>query len=930
MSNTLVSPGVSISVTDQSMYAGAGPGTVPLIFIATGQDKSDPTGQNPTAPGTSAANAGTVYSITSQRDLIATFGNPNFYSISGSSVNGYPLNEYGLLSAYSYLGISNQCLIVRAAVDLNALQPTPIAPTSPAAINTYWFDESAAGTTYGLFVRSGVFPNEVWTSVTSAFNYNFLTGTTNTPTSGDGSVGSYASVFQSASGTLSYWTKTTAGWVQLGNNGYSASATATAASTLITVASTTGLAVGMVPTATGTGVFAANTTITAINSSTTFTVSTAPSTPIAISDTIKARFSVVISSVWPDLTSVTTTQEFWVKTTSAAAGANLVIRRMDATLNAFTQVEAPILANDAAANIYYSTTTTLSNGQIYVGPVGSGTSQVDTNSLEFRLSTGATGPWAPMAGIIGSATAPNSGPVNGQLWYNSLIGLDSSGNSTIDILVSNGVGAWENINLPGFSTLTVAGGSPTLYIQTQDPRSNTPIPTLVKGDIWVETAETTVYPTINRWSGTQWILVSNTDQTTPNGIIFQDARPNPLYHTGSYTGQNNEGGSNPDLDPDAPQAALYPKGFLLWNTRFSTNNVKKWNSLFVFDSITAQADNTNGGSLGRWVTTSGNDATGRPYMGSDAQKIIIIEALKSEINTNENILAEDLFYNLIAAPGFVEASSDMIGLNDSRGDTAFVVGDTPFTLASSGSSLQNWSTNASSALTDGNLGLVSASKYFAAWYPSGIGTNTDGTNVVVPPSHMALNVIAYNDQVAYPWLAPAGLQRGVVNNATSVGYVTSTGQYTPVKLSQGQRDILYTNNINPIRTMPAGDIVVYGQKTRQPYASATSRINVVRLENYIRYQLNAIVQPFFFQPNDSITQAAVRSAVDSFLSELVTLRGLYDYLVVCDSSNNTPSRVQANQLWIDIAISPEIAVEFIYIPIRIVNTGASLTASTTA
>ena len=136
----LVSPGVSISVNDQSMSTGAGPGTVPLLFIATQSNKLDPTQSNGAiAAGTIPSNAGQVWAITSQRDLISTFGDPVFYSVSGTAVNGYPLNEYGLLSAYSYLGISNQALVVRADVDLAALAASPIAPTSPASVNTYLY-----------------------------------------------------------------------------------------------------------------------------------------------------------------------------------------------------------------------------------------------------------------------------------------------------------------------------------------------------------------------------------------------------------------------------------------------------------------------------------------------------------------------------------------------------------------------------------------------------------------------------------------------------------------------------------------------------------------------------------------------------------------------------------------------------------------------
>ena len=860
--SSLNSPGVSISVIDQSITLGSTPGTVPLIIIATQQNKIDPTSGTAIAVGTTPATAGTVYSITSQRDLVSTFGDPVFYNVSGTPINGYPLNEYGLLAAYSFLGISNLCQVVRANIDLAALEATPVAPTSPAAANTYWFDESSAGSSYGLFVQTGTSPSSsaAWVAVTPNFVYDFWTGTTNAPVSTDGVNGNYAVVFQTANGTLTYWVKTSGSWVQLGT-----------------------------------------------------TVGT----------------QMLVQSVWPDLSTTLVTQQYWIKTTSVAQGANIVLRTMSATSSSFVQVEAPILANDAAADTYYSTNATGSASQVYVEPVISGTGATAANALEFRYSTGVSSSWTPFEYIVGSTTVPTSGPLNGQLWFNALVGLNSNAQSTVDIMIADGVGAWQNINLPGFSTLSVHTNSPTLYPQSQDPRDNIPAVTLHTGDIWVQTAGSP-YPLIYRWSSSAWHLVNNEDQTTPNGIIFSDARPNPLYHTGSYAGQNNEGGTNPDLDPDAPQAALYPKGFLLWNTRYSSNNVKSWQSPYVYNGVTVSADNTNSGSTGRWINVSGNNPGGVPYMGAAAQHQVVVTAMKSMIDTNEAILAEDLYFNLIASPGYLETMSDMLTLNDSRGDTAFVVGDAPFKLNSTGTSLQSWATNSNLAFDNGITGLVSSSKYLGVWYPSGLSTNTDGTSVVVPSSHIALSTIAYSDQVSYPWFAPAGLQRGVVNNATSVGYVDSNGLFNPVMLSQGQRDILYANGVNPIRTMPSGGVVVYGQKTRQSYASATDRINVVRLENYLRYQMNQLVQPFLFEPNDSTTRNAVLAAFNSFLSELITLRGLYDYIVVCDTSNNTPSTIDAGQLWIDVAIQPVKAIEFIYIPIRIVNTGASLLSSTTA
>ena len=847
---TLVSPGVSISVIDQSINVGAGPGTVPLIFIATQENKTTPDGSE-IAPGTTKANAGRVYSITSQRDLVQTFGDPLFYEVSGSSLNGYPLNEYGLLAAYSYLGISNLARVVRADIDLAQLAPTPIEPTSPAAVGTYWFDESAApnGSSYGLFERTGAYPDETWTPVSIDFVYNFASGVANAPTPTDGINGDIAVVFQTASGEITYWVKELGTWTKLSGN--------------------------------------------------------------------SAQTGVVIQQVWPDLTNIAVTERFWIKTTAAAQGINLVLRRMDATLGQFLQVEAPVLADNTAADTYYSTNPLGSTGQIYID-----TSTGD--SFVFKYSTGATLSWSPLTVIVGSESVPVQGPANGQLWFNAEIGVDGNGQSTIDMLVADGAGSWQNINLPGFGTQAVLTGQPTLYTQSADPRDNIPAPTLLQGDIWVDTDQTD-YPVIYRWTGTAWVLVDNSDQTTPRGIIFTDARSNPMYMNGLNTGENNGGPGNPDLDPDAPDADLYPKGFLLWNTRYSTNNVKVWQSPYVFNDVPASPDDTNNGSLGRWVTDSGNNPGGVPYMGAAAQNISVVRAIQSVIVSNEDIRAEDLYFNLIAAPGYVETIDEMLVLNEDRKETAFVVGDTPFTLNSSGTSLQNWATNTAGAFGNGPDGLVSASKYYAAWYPSGLSTNVDGTDVVVPPSHMALRTIAYNDQVAYPWFAPAGLQRGVVNNAASVGYVNEEGQFIPTRLNEGQRDILYQNGINPIRVMPQGGIVVFGQKTRQPYASATDRINVVRLENYLRYQLNLLAQPFLFEPNDSTTRKAVKDAFDRFLSELITLRGLYDFLVVCDLSNNTPARIDRNELWIDIAIQPVKAIEFIYIPIRIKNTGSSLT-----
>ena len=148
----LVSPGVSISVSDESFYASAGAGTVPLIVIASAQDKSSPDGTG-TAAFTTKAQAGKLKLITSQRELLQNFGNPLFYSSGSTALNGYDLNEYGLLAAHSFLGLANRAFVLRADIDLGQLEASSVAPTGAIADGSYWFD--TASSSFGLREWSG-------------------------------------------------------------------------------------------------------------------------------------------------------------------------------------------------------------------------------------------------------------------------------------------------------------------------------------------------------------------------------------------------------------------------------------------------------------------------------------------------------------------------------------------------------------------------------------------------------------------------------------------------------------------------------------------------------------------------------------------------------------------------------------------------------
>ena len=194
--------------------------------------------------------------------------------------------------------------------------------------------------------------------------------------------------------------------------------------------------------------------------------------------------------------------------------------------------------------------------------------------------------------------------------------------------------------------------------------------------------------------------------------------------------------------------------------------------------------------------------------------------------------------------------------------------------------------------------------------------------MVQPPSNMMLRAIVRSDEISFPWLAPAGIRRGVVDNATAIGYVdATTGEFQSINVSQSVRDVLYENKVNPITFIPGTGITNFGNKTTTGVVSALDRINVARLVAYLRGRLEEIGKQFLFEPNDKTTRDEIKLATESLLNDLIAKRGIFDYLVVCDESNNTPARIDRNELYVDVAIEPSKAVEFVYIPLRIQNTG---------
>ncbi len=566
--------------------------------------------------------------------------------------------------------------------------------------------------------------------------------------------------------------------------------------------------------------------------------------------------------------------------------------------------------------------------------------------------------WVPLV-YSASPTAPSQDPADGRRWYYSAV-------DQVDIMIQNN-GSWRGYrtvsnDVRGFNLTQTDPAGP--IVSASAPTEQSDQTDLVEGDLWIDTSNLELYPMIYRWESVddvlQWVIIDNTDQTTDNGILFADARWAPNGTTNPITDAIPTITSllaSSYLDVDAPDPALYPDGTLLFNTRRSGFNVKAFQSDyfnpsdFSYDSYSANTSYVVGdkvnfssvvyvcilASLGNaptnttywspletntWLTVSGNRNNGSPYMGRQAVRQIVVAAMKSAIDTQDTLREEQVEFNLLATPQYPELIPNMVALNNERSNTGFVVGDTPLRLPPEGSAITAWATNAAGMVRDNEDGLVTADPYLATFYPACQTTDLGGSQVVQPPSHMMVRTIIRSDEVSFPWLAPAGVRRGVVDNAERIGYINGqTGEFVTIATGQGIRDVLYTNRINPITFIPGVGITNYGNKTESANSSALDRINVARLVAFLRGRLEEIGKTFVFEPNDQITRNEITNAIDGLMIDLVAKRGIYDYLVVCDESNNTPARIDRNELYVDIAIEPVKAIEFIYIPLRIKNTG---------
>ena len=643
---------------------------------------------------------------------------------------------------------------------------------------------------------------------------------------------------------------------------------------------------------------------------------------------------------------------FTLTTRPAATSANTTaytVTISTASVAGFIQAVAAANIPNVSAGLASSGAVTLTHSlggdMLLVDGAGTPLANVDINSSATNVYDTPTADdtalvatnWQPLEDVPyeSSVSQPFIAPVTGSLWYYNTP-------NRVDIMINNGT-AWV-----GYKTLgadirgyNLTNTDPSgVILSTTPPTKQTDDTDLVYGDLWLDTGDLENYPRLFRWQSVdtidQWVSIDNKDSVGQDGILFADARWAP------------NGSVDPALDAlpsitsmlvsnyvdlDAPSPLLYPRGMLLFNTRASGYNVKEYTTNYFtaanYPSSGAYDSNSPANIENRplypatWVTRGGFELeSGVPNFGRKAPRGIVVAALKAAIDSSDIIREDGYGFTVMACPGYPELIQNMIALNNSRENTAFIVGDTPLRLQGNGTDIQAWAQNQSNATSTGENGLVTIDPYVGIYYPHGQTNDLSGNTVVVPASHAALRTIIRSDNVGYPWLAPAGTRRGLIDNLNSIGFINATsGQFISLGVNQGLRDVLYDNKINPLTFLPGNGLVVYGQKTLSAQPSALDRINVARLVNYLRKQVNILARPFLFEPNDPITRNALLAIVNSLLTDLVAKRGVTDYLAVCDSTNNTPQRIANNELYLDLAVQPTKAVEFIYIPIRLRNPG---------
>jgi hypothetical protein len=295
------------------------------------------------------------------------------------------------------------------------------------------------------------------------------------------------------------------------------------------------------------------------------------------------------------------------------------------------------------------------------------------------------------------------------------------------------------------------------------------------------------------------------------------------------------------------------------------------------------------------------------------------QAWETAINTFAN--PEEVTINLFATPGIdwseqnvlVRDTIDMI--ENERTDTLYII-DTP-DVSSDFNTLTIGETRPDVVAANDIVDLLDTaeidSSYAATYFPKiQIRDTQNNVNIYLPPTGEVVKAMAFTDNTKFPWFAPAGLTRGITDARKS-----------QFKLSLEARDVLYAGRINPLADFADVGTAIFGQKTLQVRESALDRINVRRLLLQVKVLISNIATRLVFEQNDQATIDQFIQKATPILDNIKRERGLQEFRIKMDDSNNTPETRDRNELYGEIFLKPTRAVEFIGITFTITPSGAS-------
>jgi len=320
----------------------------------------------------------------------------------------------------------------------------------------------------------------------------------------------------------------------------------------------------------------------------------------------------------------------------------------------------------------------------------------------------------------------------------------------------------------------------------------------------------------------------------------------------------------------------------------------------------------------KYIVVADSTIVNTTLPGEAATAVAVTGGTNGNATTSSEIVAGwDAFLNpdevdvrilINAGEASVEVHGKMKDICESRRD-CFAVLDLPYSAISSVTNMVDWR-NTVQNINSNYVGL------YAAWAKAYDSFNDK--IVELPPSGYVASMYAYNDYISDPWNAPAGFNRGIL----------SVLGFTSI-FTQGERDTLYSAQINPLQTFRGEGNVIWGQKTQQVKASALDRINVRRSLIVIEKSIAAQLRSYAFEPNNEITRFRVTATIEEYLDRL-SARGAFQtelgdkgYRVICDTTNNTPAVIDANELHIDVFLKPVRSAEYIQLQTIITTTATS-------